>query len=193
MSGLLLVIPWPPPTYRSYPTGWPFSVIARNPRHWDRMSMQLSSGRANPVLNFRGRYTLPYSGSATSGSAGNVTGLPSSQISWYACLPDFGARWSATARQSSVICRRVGSPSGAGQLMTFRFTSPHPPRVVTRHSLIPAIVAFRFAFSTPWNWMLCRVVNRRVPLPYRPARSSMTRYWSAVSRPPGSLSRIIIM
>ena len=34
---------------------------------------------------------------------------------------------------------------------------------------MPAIVAFRFAFSTPWNWMLCRVVSRSVPLAYLPA------------------------
>ena len=59
--------------------------------------------------------------------------------------------------------------------------------------MIAAIVAFRSPFSTPWNWMLCRVVMRSVPLAYFPAMSSIARYWSAVSFPPGSLSRIMNM
>ena len=77
--------------------------------------------------------------------------------------------------------------------MTLRLMSPQAPSVVSRVALIAAIVVLRFGLSTPWSWKLCRVVTRSVPLPYLPQMSSIARYWSAVSFPPGSLSRIMNM
>ena len=88
---------------------------------------------------------------------------------------------------------RAASGSGAGHESTLRLTSPHPPSVVTSVALIAAMLAFMFDFSTPWNWKLWRVVIRSVPLPHFPQMSSIARYWSAVSFPPGSLSRIMNM
>ncbi len=66
MSGLEFVCPCPPPANRLYPTGVPPSTTAWNPRRWVSKSVQLSSGSEKAVLNFRGRYTAPYTGSASS-------------------------------------------------------------------------------------------------------------------------------
>ena len=52
-----------------------------------------------------------------------------------------------TSAANRCISLRTGSPSGAGQAMTLRFTSPQPPRVVSNVSLMPRMVARRFVFT----------------------------------------------
>ena len=76
-----------------------------------------------------------------------------------------GARWAAMRLAISCISSRTPR-WGAGHDMTLRFTSPHAPRVVSRVSLMPAIVALRSRLRTPWNWMPWRLVKRKVPLAY---------------------------
>ncbi len=74
--------------------------------------------------------------------------------------PDFvvgaGARRQWAARRAAVACSSSWTPScrcGAGQAMTLRFTSPQAPSVVSRQSLMPAMVSLRLPLRTPWNWM----------------------------------------
>ena len=53
---------------------------------------------------------------------------------------------------------------GAGRRHDVRLDVPARPEGGDE-AVIPWIAVFRSVLMIPWNWMLCRVVSRRVPLP----------------------------
>jgi hypothetical protein len=67
----------------------------------------------------------------------------------------------------------------------FLFTSPHAPRVDPIFLITVENTVFMFCLSTPWSWKVCLVVRRRVPFPYRLAKSSMVLYSRLSTLPPG--------
>ena len=77
--------------------------------------------------------------------------------------------------------------------ITLRFTSPQAATVSSIAALIAWIAGFRLLLMMPWNWMVCRVVRRSVPLPRSRAICSMASHCGALITPPGTRSRAMKM